>query len=287
MNAAEIERAVKRRLPALAVDLHPLFTENLASIAARWPDAPHDGAGYAEHVAERLTRQAVPEQALARLHVEDLFLAWWAGTGAAAGIAAFEAAYAGELARIASRFPSLAADELLQRLRIKLFVGPPPKIAEYSGFGSLLAWLRVVAVRSFVDVARAGRRHRHDEELDEAELLGSPIVGELRAGSGGAELVAAIKRAFADAVARLAPRQRALLRHAYVDRLTLEQIAASYSIHRATVARILASAREQLIEHTRSGVVTALGVAPGELASAIGTLERRLDLSLSRVLRDP
>ena len=286
MNAAEIERAVKRRLPSFDVDLHPLFTDNLTAISARWPDAPHDGGGFADHVAERVARQAVPEQALARLHIEGLFLAWWAGTGAAAGIAAFEAEYAGELARIASRFPSLPADELLQRLRIKLFVGPPPKIHEYSGFGSLLAWLRVVAVRSFVDVARSARRHRYDEELDEAELLGSPIVGELRAGSGGAELVTAIKRAFADAVAGLAPRQRALLRHAYVDRLTLEQIAASYSIHRATVARILASAREQLIERTRSGVVTALGVAPGELAGAIGTLERRLDLSLSRVLRN-
>jgi RNA polymerase sigma-70 factor (ECF subfamily) len=286
VGAAQIERAVKQRLPSFAVDLAPLFSDNLAAIAVRWPEAPRDGEGYAEHVAERVARQAAPEQALARLHVEDLFLAWWAGTGAAEGIAAFEAAYAAELARIAARFASLAADELLQQLRIKLFVGAPPKIHEYSGFGSLLAWLRVVAVRSFVDAARAARRHRYDEELDETELLGAPLASELRAGSGGAELVAAIKRAFADAVAGLAPRQRALLRHAYVDHLTLDQIAESYAIHRATVARILAGAREQLIEHTRGGVVAALGVAPGELASAIGTLDRRLDLSLSRVLRN-
>jgi hypothetical protein len=33
-------------------------------------------------------------------------------------------------------------------------------------------------------------------------------------------------------------------------------------------------------------VTAALGVAPSELAGALGTLERRLDLSLSRVLRD-
>jgi RNA polymerase sigma-70 factor, ECF subfamily len=287
VNADAIGAAIKRRLPSFDADVAPLFTEALAAIAARWPEAPHDDSGYAEHVAERLARQAAPEAALARLHALDLFLAWWAGTGVEAGIVAFEAEYSGELARIASRFPKLASDELRQQLRIKLFVGARPKIHEYSGFGALLAWLRVVAVRSFVDVARASRSQQVYEELDEVELLGSPMAGDQRAGGVGAELSTTIKRAFSEAVARLAPRQRALLRHAYVDRLTLDQIAASYSIHRATVARILASAREQLIEQTRTGVVTMLGVAPSEFASAIGTLDRWLDLSLSRILRTP
>lgn len=287
MNAGDIASAVQRRLPSFAADVRPVFDDALAAIARRWPDAPRAGTGYADHVVDRLARQPAPEAALARLHPEDLFLAWWAGTGAAAGIAAFHAEYAAELARIAARFPKFPADELQQQLRIKLFVGSPPKIHDYSGFGSLLAWIRVVAVRSFVDVARASRSHQYYNDLDEVELLGVPMVGELRTNTVGPELGAAIKRAFADAVARLAPRQRTFLRHAYVDRLTLDQMAASYSIHRATVARILASARQQLIEQTRAGVLTTLGVAPSELASAIGTLDRQLDLSLSRILRAP
>jgi RNA polymerase sigma-70 factor (ECF subfamily) len=284
VSAREIELAIRQRLPACAADLHARFSDALAAIARRWPDAPHTVTGYAAHVADRLARQSDPDAALARLHPEELFLAWWAGTGAAAGLTAFDAELGGEIARLAARFPQFPSDELIQMLRVKLFVGATPKIFEYSGFGSLLAWIRVVAVRSFVDAARAARSHQYHEELDEAELLGVPAAGERQIGS---VLAAAVKHAFADAVARLAPRQRAFLRHAYVDRLTLDQIAASYAIHRATVARTLASARAQLIEQTRTGVSATLGVTPSELASAIGTLDRRLDLSLSRILRTP
>jgi RNA polymerase sigma-70 factor (ECF subfamily) len=72
-----------------------------------------------------------------------------------------------------------------------------------------------------------------------------------------------------------------------VDQLTLDQIAATYQVHRATVARTLASAREQLLSGTRAGVIAILGIAPDELASAIKELDSRIELSLSRVLRDP
>ena len=284
VSAREIERAIRQRLPGCTADLHAQFSDALAAVARRWPDAPQVVTGYAAHVAERLVRQPEPEVALTRLHAEELFLAWWAGTGAGPGLTAFDAEFGGEIARLASRFPQFPSDELVQQLRVKLFVGAAPKILEYSGFGSLLAWIRVVAVRSFVDAARAARSHQYHEQLDEAELLGVPAAGERQIGS---VLAAAVKHAFADAVARLAPRQRAFLRHAYVDRLTLDQIAASYAIHRATVARTLASARAQLIEQTRTGVSATLGVTPSELASAIGTLDRRLDLSLSRILRTP
>lgn len=272
----------------LADELHSRLAEARAAIADRWPDAPNDLRAFEAHVAARLARHADPAAVLAKLHVEDAFLAWWAGSGAAPALAAFEAAHGSELARIAARFPTLPGDELRQQLRIKLFVGEPgkpAKILDYTGAGSLLAWLRVVCVRAGVDATRAAKSQRTHEELDEGELLGLPLVDELRASAAGAALLAQVKRAFADAVAGLAPRQRALLRHAYVDQLTLEQIAASYSIHRATVARILAGARAQLVDHTRAGVIAALGVAPSELASALGTLDRRLDLSLSRVLR--
>ena len=284
MNAAGIAEIVRRRVPAVGTTLDAPLATGLEAVAERWPTAPAPSAAFAEHVADRLARDADPAAAAARLHVEDLFLAWWSGTGATDGIEAFESTYGGEIQRIVSRFPNLHGDELRQQLRIKLFVGERPKIHEYSGLGMLISWLRVTAVRSFVDAARATRSRGYAEELDEAELLGLPQAGEKRALDPS--LGAALKRAFADAVARLAPRQRAFLRHAYVDRLTLEQIAATYSIHRATVARTLASAREQLVEQTRAGVIDAIGVAPSELASAIGTLENRLELSLSRILRN-
>lgn len=248
-----------------------------AEVGTRWPEAPPPDERLLALISERLKKAPDPQAA----HVAELFLAWWTASGDSAAINAFEADYGPELRRIAARFTELPSDELLQQLRIKLFLGESPRIREYGGTGSLLSWLRVVAVRLFIDIVRSATARRF-EELDDRELLGLPALGQARLSD---EVRAAIKRAFANAVGRLNSRQRVFLRHAYVDRLTLDQIAASYSVHRATVARTLASAREQLVEHTRADVQEALGITPQELASAMETLDSRLDLSLSRVLR--
>src|SRR5262249_24107651 len=98
-----------------------------------------------------------------------------------------------------------------------------------------------------------------------------------------AQLSAAIKRAFAAAVATLAPRERTFLRHASLDRLTLDQIASTYQVHRATVARTLATARSRLLELTRAAVAAELGAPVADLNSAMRELDSKLELSLSRI----
>lgn len=266
---------LEARAAALPDGLAAHLAAELPAVRARWPHGPAFGAGFAEHLAARLAP---------RPRVEDLYLAWWCGTGDAAGIAAFEALFDADLRHAAAGFRDLAADELRQLLRIKLFVGTPgtpPKIRDYTGRGSLQGWVRVTAVRTFVDAARATRSRRYERELDEAELLG---LADPQGKAIGAELGAAVKRAFAEAVARLAPRQRVFLRHAYVDRHTLDQIATHYALHRATVARTLAAAREQLIADTRAGLAAAIGIGGDEMASVIRGLESHVELSLSRVL---
>ncbi len=172
-----------------------------------------------------------------------------------------------------------------QRLRVKLFVGTAPRIADYAGFGFLQNWLRVTAARDFVDAARSDRSARYESDLDERELLGLAAPGDPRLDHIRDQLGGAVKRAFAAAVASLAPRQRTFLRHAYVDRLTLDQIASTYEVHRATVARTLAGAREHLIDQTRAQVAVELGVPKDDLASAVAALDAHLELSLSRVLK--
>lgn len=247
----------------------------LAAARTRWPHGPEPDAGFAEFLVARFAPQP---------RVEDLYLAWWCSTGDPAAIAAFEARYQDDLRIVAARFRELAADELHQLLRIKLFVGTPespPKIRDYSGRGSLQSWLRVTAVRSFVDVVRQTRSQRYEQELDEAELLG---IADPQRSLIRSELAAVVKKSFADGVAHLSPRQRVFLRHAYVDRHTLDQIATHYAVHRATVARTLAAAREQLIAGTRAGIVAAIGISPDELSSVIRALDTNFELSLSRVL---
>lgn len=268
---------IKARVP-VPPELESEIVQQLAGARARWPQAPEPGGELAARIAAQIAK---------RPRVEDLFLAWWCSTGDTAAIAAFEDAFEEELHAMASRFRELAADELRQTLRIRLFVGTPdspPKIRDYSGTGALKSWLRVTAVRLFIDIMRSTRAQRAEQELDEGELLG---LADPQGSSIRAELGVAVKRAFAAAVAKLLPRQRVFLRHAYVDHHTLDQIAAHYAVHRTTVARTLAAAREQLIAETRAGLVAAVGIEHEELSSVIRMLDSRIDLSLSRVLEKP
>lgn len=271
--------AINAGLAELTAEQRTELEAGLAAVAARWPHAPDPDEAFAAMVRAR---------GAATLRGEDLYLAWWCRRDdGAEGVRAFEAMFAGELRGAAARFSELSADELLQQLRVKLFVGAgevPPKIREYSGAGSLRGWLRVTAVRSFIDVTRSLRQQRREQPLDEHELLG---IGDPQGAAMRAELAVAVKRAFAAAVAKLAPRERVFLRHAYVDRHTLDQIALHYSIHRTTVARTLAAARQQLVAETRAGTAAAVGVSDEELTSVIRALDSRIDLELSKVFETP
>ena len=217
----------------------------------KWPDATIDDDALAAVLGAHLGAQRDPVAALARLRIDDLLLAQWCATGDPRAIAAFERVHRADVEGVLARFRRLAMthEELLQTLRIKLFVateGRPPRITEYSGFGFLQNWLRVTALRAMVDAARSEKARRLEELLADDDLLGVPALGpDLAARVSREEVGRAIKQAFARAVAELAPRQRNFLRHAHVDQLTLEQIAATYGIHRATVARTLAQARAE------------------------------------------
>ncbi len=255
--------------------------EALARAAARWPPAQPD-ASFVAYVAERAIGQE-----LARLRIEDLVLAWWASTGSSAAIAAFEAAHAGALAKLVQRFHRLDADELKQVLRIKLFAGDAPRIREYSGFGFLENWFKIIAARTFLDVARSRARERIDDVGDKL-LEGIVAPGaDPRDAAARAELVATVKTALEAAIAELPARERTFLRHVMVDGLTLEQIASTYQLHRVTVARALGTARQRLHDATRALVLAKLGIPAERLASMLQLIDTQIHLSLQRLFPDP
>lgn len=294
MDPAALLARVRDQLaaPARAVlDADPASTDrirtDLAALRERWPGLPLD-AELAAVIAARLGGQSDLARGLPRFRAGDLALAAWAGRGDAKGIAAFEAELGDVLGRVLARFHRLPADELRQRLRIKLFVdaeGRRGRIHDYTGFGFLENWLKVTAVRDFIDLARGESRRKIEDELDEGVLgivdpATDPALARARSELGGA-----VKRAFAAAVTQLSPRERNFLRLAHVDGLTLDQIAATYQVHRATVARVLAQARAALLARTRAAVAAEVGADDDRLDSVVGLLDSRLDLSLSRVLR--
>ena len=273
-------------------DVETRVAADLAAARQRWPEAAVTDDGFTAALATRLAAQPDPVSALAHLRVDDLFLAQWCATGDARAIAAFERVHRGELDAVFGRFKKLAAsdDEMRQALRIKLFVGAAgktPRIAEYSGFGFLQNWVRVTALRSLVDLARSERARKLEELFADDDMLALAANDSIDSRYTRDQINRAIKQAFARAISALAPRQRNFLRHAHVDALTLDQIAALYGIHRATVARTLAQARETMMTQTRRELAAELGLADEQLESIVRAADSRIDLSLSRVLRAP
>lgn len=222
------------------------------------------------------------------LRADDLYLACACARGVVGALAAFERTYGAEIARTARRFerPGLAADDLVQRLRTKLFTDTP-RIASYSGQGFLQNWVRVTTTRTFIDCCR-WQPVTPEVPLADELLAVLPNVGDgadPELGFLKREHAAAFKAAFADAVAALASDDRLLLKQHLIDRLTVDQLGALYHLHRATAARRLAKARQALLDGARAALARRLGVPAADLASAMELVASRLEVSIERLLR--
>jgi RNA polymerase sigma-70 factor (ECF subfamily) len=171
-------------------------------------------------------------------------------------------------------------DEVRQRLRVHLFVGGQPKIAEYRGAGSLAAWVRVVALRLGQMLRRGARRHQGSEEAEDWQLAeASPEIDLLKR---------RYRQPFNDAVSAavlaLDARHRTVLRLHVLERVNIEKIGLIYGVHRATVATWIANARRAILGETRRLLMKGLQLDPSELDSLVGLLRSQLDLHLSQLL---
>ena len=257
----------RRAYPELADD-HALVT----ALAARAPAGELDGY-------------------LARVRPADLALALAAARGAPTAIPALERAFHGTIEVVCRRFETRGqtADDLRQVLRERLFVAPAgsrPKIADYSGQGFLENWLRVTAVRVFLDVHKRKDRAR-EQPADDRALDALPEPGDLGLEVIKAEYRAVVARAMHEAAAMLEPGDRHLLRQHLVEGLTIDQLGEVLGLHRATAARRIARATEQLASTTRRLVASRLALAGGELDEVLALVRSRLDVSLARLLATP
>ena len=205
-------------------------------------------------------------------------------------IARFDAVYAPELrivhAKARGNKPNL--DELAQAVRVKLFTGDAPRIREYRGTGSLKNWVRVVATRTLIEMARA----RKDADSIDDESTGSGNA--LSAPDDDPEMAylkrryaAEVKEAFEAAARELSPEDRNVLREHYARGLSIDQIAAVHGIHRATAARRLVGAREEVLAATRRILMTRLRLSRAELESVVRMVESRMHVTAERVFAGP
>lgn len=217
----------------------------------------------------------------------DLYLACACCERDEAALREFTEVFATDIDKIASRAsaPGISADDARQMLLERILIGSdrsPPKINSYKGRGSLRSWVRVTAVRLLIDIFRGGCGQERSVEqsiIEEIADSSDPEVAYFKKHYSDQ-----FRAAFEEAAKALTSRDRNQLRHLFVDRLTIDQLAALYGIHRSTAARRLATARSALLEETRRQLVARVGGT--EVDSIMALIRSRLELSVQRIFAE-
>jgi RNA polymerase sigma-70 factor (ECF subfamily) len=269
-------------------DYRAAVSELHGRAAAAWPGIAVAAADFAELVAEKLAGSAATRDAVAALPGADLYLACACAAADPRALAAFDALYlAGAPAALARmHLGASEVDEVLQIVREKLLVaagpGRPPRIRELAGRGSLDGLVRVVAIRTALNLRRARRRRSEHPDGSLVDVL----MGETdpAAGISMAEARAELKRAFEQALARLDARQRNLLRLHLCHRLGIDDIGRLHQVHRATAARWLERIREQLRRDTRAVLSAVHGGRDSAIEDLLHLADSQLHISFERLL---
>lgn len=246
-----------------------------------WPDLSLEFAAFSAHVSHH----DLARGDLDSFEVEDFFLACACSEGHDAAVVAFDRRFGADLGRPAKGDSSDLAKDLEQIVRSKLFASETPKIAEYSGRGSLQGWVRIVAKRTYLDMVRALSRRR-DREHPGQDLLDGVVQIDPELEYLKRHYKDEFREAFHGAVRSLAFKDRTMLRHNLVFGLSIDDIGRLHDVHRATAARWVNKARDALLQATRANMRARLGVGGDELESIMRLIESRLDVSVIRYLRE-
>jgi len=204
--------------------------------------------------------------------------------GQPAALAAFDRTYLAHVRRFVASVDSSPAfaDEVRQLLRERLFLpSGGSKLREYTGAGPLGAWLRVVALRVALNLRRdSARAAARGVEKCPTDAVCNTELDYLK--DHYAEHVRAALEATVDG---LPIEERNVLRLHYLDGLPLQHVADICRVHRATVARWIAGARERVLDETRRRLTQHWKLSGSELDSILELVRSRLDVSFHRLLQ--
>lgn len=274
--------------------LEPLLHNADTSARQTWPVFRLDTQTfYLVMLEQLLTTQ--DDDALHRwfelLHPSDLYLAHCCAMNTRMAIETFDGFFGKDINVLTARFSDAyhTREDLKQHLFEVLFVGESARIKEYSGQGFLLNWLRITTVRLFIDLQRS-RRTPHREMVVDVQTLTDAMD---HATSQNVELAylkhtyrIEFRQAFEQATLKIPAHHKTLLRQHVIERRSIDQLGALYGIHRATAARRLEQARQQLIKETRLILMESLKIAPDQLDSILALINSQFDVSVERVLLD-
>jgi RNA polymerase sigma-70 factor (ECF subfamily) len=268
--------------------MEAILAGHLAAGRAAYPDIAVADERFAAEIMRRMGEGATAEQ-VAALHGDHLYLAIACAGGDTTAIARFDAELLDEVDACAKRTRALPdqAAEVRAHLRRILFVsepGRPSAVSAYSGRGNLRSYIRVIATRELVRVINKGKREVGVEEeiLDLLSPAGDPELVYLRD-----QYREDVDAAMRDAVSALPEQSRALLRYHLIEGWSIDRIGTLYGIHRATAARWVTAAREELGDAIRAEVAKRLAISVDDVASIVRMVQSRIDVSLARLLEPP
>jgi RNA polymerase sigma-70 factor (ECF subfamily) len=246
----------------------------MAGALERWQGLEPSFEEFCSHLREA----AVLDQDL-ELRGAELYLAFACSRAQVVALRVLDQEYLARTTPVITRVSGTRefVQEVQQLMRERLFVGPHPKIAQFSGTGALGAWLRVAALRCALNLRKSTR----SSEALLAEAMIDPATAEPAPDDTYRE---AVQTALGAAFATLSPKQRNVLRLHYLEALGIDQIGALYSAHRATAARWIALAREQVFAYVREQVQREFALSESEIQSVLLQVRSQLEISVLRLL---
>ncbi|CAN5272096.1 hypothetical protein BH11MYX1_BH11MYX1_03760 [soil metagenome] len=245
------------------------WTKHVERAQAAWPTLVREFGAYRAWLVSACGGDDAFEARLEALDASETVLCWACGRGDAEALRLFEAHYISQVPSALRRFGSDAAfvDEVAQRVRVKLFFAAPGEVApieRYALGGGLGGLVRVAAIREALTMRRAVKPAEADTSMDALVGESDPELRALKQ-----RYASEFQRAFTAAIGELTARERHLLRLNLSAGASIDDIARMYQTHRATAARWLNVARDQLAARTRAQLQGTLGIDEVELQSLL------------------
>jgi RNA polymerase sigma-70 factor len=201
-----------------------------------WPDIRLSFEQFEQHL-ERTQRNIIDWN-----HVSSLYLCAGCALGLNSACRTLEQKYFRSLRTPIWRIvrDHDAIDDVLQKVRTRLLLGSPAKVVSYRGWGSISAWLQVIAVRAALDHLRAESSRRERAKRLERELVCSPeslpTACPLER-TFDSKHSRTCERALEEALAAVRSEDRYLLFDYFLGGLGIDRLSEVYAIDRSTAAR--------------------------------------------------
>jgi RNA polymerase sigma-70 factor (ECF subfamily) len=269
-------------------DIDAVLTESSVSGRTSWPGVDVADDDWAAWMGEKIGAVGVVDvrEAASRLAVADLWLARALLDRSAPAIDHLRHQL---LPTIEPALRHLGADdarvaEVRQLVLETVLVGGEagPAIAGYGGRAGLRSWLRSVAVR--IALKAWSRERPSGDASDDWTDLGIVALDDPELAVLKDRYRDAVASAISGAVSSLSARQRTLLRLHHLDGLGVDELGRMYGVHRATAARWIAAARDDVFEATRVRLQDGLGLDDTAIVSVVRLVQSQLAVSLRRLL---